>query len=293
MKSSFDFESSGIYEIAFKIGSRNYFYIGQSSNIHKRFQAHISDLKRGKHHNSALQRGWDEDSSCFKFTIVYEAHQHLTALDRQITLFRKEVELITVRGTEAANILDGNLVLTEEAKSEIITLSSNALRVMTAIRRGLQRNKEQLGAIILDLGILQRIYFKSTNVSVSEKNVLSWINKAPRSPLDYMPKINRNSPHFGPLYHALSNIQSQIEKLGRERKFIDDFIQNTTLRIKKYDVCSPKDLKLFLDIIEKYKQTPLRVNNSPREIKIDGKITVNQELQVFFDESALRLLSGK
>jgi hypothetical protein len=108
-----------------------------------------------------------------------------------------------------------------------------------------------------------------------------------------MPKINRNSPHFGPLYHALSNIQSQIENLGRERKFIDDFIQNTTLRIKKYDVCSPKDLKLFLDIIEKYKQTPLRVNNSPREIKIDGKITVNQELQVFFDESALRLLSGK
>src|SRR5574343_351783 len=34
------------------------FYVGSSRNVKKRFQGHIAQLQRGKHHNSELQSLW-------------------------------------------------------------------------------------------------------------------------------------------------------------------------------------------------------------------------------------------
>lgn len=44
------------------------FYVGSSSNIKRRFQRHISNLKHGKHHNSELQSLWEKTRG-FSLTI--------------------------------------------------------------------------------------------------------------------------------------------------------------------------------------------------------------------------------
>lgn len=47
----------GVYRI--QIGERNFYY-GSSVNIVARRQAHLSDLKAGRHHNRWMQRAWDK-----------------------------------------------------------------------------------------------------------------------------------------------------------------------------------------------------------------------------------------
>lgn len=48
-------------------------YIGQSSDIKKRFAQHRSDLRGGRHVNSALQRAWEKyGEEAFVFSVVEE-----------------------------------------------------------------------------------------------------------------------------------------------------------------------------------------------------------------------------
>ena len=48
---------SGIYKIVLQSGQ---FYVGSALNIHRRFQRHVSYLRRGKHANPKLQAAWQE-----------------------------------------------------------------------------------------------------------------------------------------------------------------------------------------------------------------------------------------
>lgn len=59
----------GIYKII--CSGNNKVYIGQSTNIHRRYKSHITDLKANKHHNPKLQYAFNkygEDS--FRFEII-------------------------------------------------------------------------------------------------------------------------------------------------------------------------------------------------------------------------------
>jgi len=61
----------GIYQIRNNINGK--IYIGQSSNVEQRWYAHKSDLRRGKHRNSYLQRSWDKyGENNFVFEIIEE-----------------------------------------------------------------------------------------------------------------------------------------------------------------------------------------------------------------------------
>jgi len=60
---------SGIYRIVNKTNGK--YYVGSSSDIHKRWKYHKEDLTRGNHHSPYLQRSWNkhgEDN--FDFVIV-------------------------------------------------------------------------------------------------------------------------------------------------------------------------------------------------------------------------------
>lgn len=62
---------SGIYCIENETNGRA--YIGQSSDIKKRWTQHKSDLRAGRHDNKHLQRAWDKyGEDCFLFSIVEE-----------------------------------------------------------------------------------------------------------------------------------------------------------------------------------------------------------------------------
>jgi group I intron endonuclease len=64
----------GIYRI--KNLRNNKCYYGSSKNIEKRFKTHLSQLKKGNHHNIHLQRSWDKyGENYFVFEVVEECNE--------------------------------------------------------------------------------------------------------------------------------------------------------------------------------------------------------------------------
>lgn len=64
----------GIYKIENKINKK--VYIGQSVDIHKRWNAHRSELTRGVHYNDYLQRSWNKyGSDNFEFSVIEECKE--------------------------------------------------------------------------------------------------------------------------------------------------------------------------------------------------------------------------
>ena len=65
----------GIYKIQSK--TSNNCYIGSSINIKKRWDRHLYDLRRNKHHSIILQRAWDKyGEKDFEFSILEECTEH-------------------------------------------------------------------------------------------------------------------------------------------------------------------------------------------------------------------------
>jgi len=61
---------SGIYKIQSQTKPSRY-YIGSAVNIHKRWQYHLQDLKRDKHHSKKLQRHFNKyGESDIQFSII-------------------------------------------------------------------------------------------------------------------------------------------------------------------------------------------------------------------------------
>lgn len=72
---------SGIYKI---VCYNNKFYIGSSINIDKRIKDHIRSLNKNKHHNSHLQRAWNEyGENNFKFEVIETIHDISRLLIRE------------------------------------------------------------------------------------------------------------------------------------------------------------------------------------------------------------------
>lgn len=70
---------SGVYEIVSPNGRR---YIGQSTNIARRFAVHRCLLRKGNHHSRALQADWNAlGESAFKIEITPANLSDLTAIE--------------------------------------------------------------------------------------------------------------------------------------------------------------------------------------------------------------------
>lgn len=60
---------SGIYEIVNTVNGKR--YVGSAASIKRRWQDHVSYLKRGAHHNVPLQRAWDRyGDTAFEFRVI-------------------------------------------------------------------------------------------------------------------------------------------------------------------------------------------------------------------------------
>jgi group I intron endonuclease len=76
---------SVIYIIENQIDGK--FYLGSSCEHEKRKKRHISDLRKGKHHNIYLQRSYDKHGeSNFIFKIIKEIPSHLQFIEEQLLL---------------------------------------------------------------------------------------------------------------------------------------------------------------------------------------------------------------
>lgn len=79
----------GIYVIRNVISGRC--YVGSSFNIERRFNAHRSLLKHGKHHSPSLQRAWDKyGSTAFEFGIL----EIVDGIDGLLAAEQKHIELL-------------------------------------------------------------------------------------------------------------------------------------------------------------------------------------------------------
>lgn len=91
---------SGIYEILNTVNGKR--YVGQTSNLSKRWGEHRSALKRGRHENSRLQRSWDKyGENAFEFVVlIYCSIEDLTHQEQYFfDVARPEYNLAPAAGT--------------------------------------------------------------------------------------------------------------------------------------------------------------------------------------------------
>lgn len=73
---------SGIYKITCSISGK--VYIGSSLDCEKRFHQHVNHLRKGKHHNSYLQRAWDKyGKNHFKFEVIERVGEKQKLIERE------------------------------------------------------------------------------------------------------------------------------------------------------------------------------------------------------------------
>lgn len=106
----------GVYFIVNKINNK--FYVGHSTNIHKRFLSHKSYLRRNIHHCAFLQRSWNkygEDNFDFRVFKVYNT------LEESILLEQKFIDhcKILYNTSREANF-GGDLLSNHPNRTEII-----------------------------------------------------------------------------------------------------------------------------------------------------------------------------
>ena len=130
---------SGVYSI--RCLTNGLVYVGSSKNIKRRWSAHVSDLRKGKHSSSFLQRAWDKyGRDVFLFETVEVVDTHLLVEREQFWIDR----------LQAADRAHGfNLAPTAQSlRGHIHTAEARAR--MAASKRGLKyrpRSPEHLAAL--------------------------------------------------------------------------------------------------------------------------------------------------
>lgn len=74
--------ASGIYQIENQINRKC--YVGSAINVQRRWQAHLSALRRGQHGNRHLQRAFDRyGESAFEFSILEHVEDSVQLISRE------------------------------------------------------------------------------------------------------------------------------------------------------------------------------------------------------------------
>jgi hypothetical protein len=241
----------GIYEIGFLSDGDWFIYIGQSNNIKQRIQSHQRDLMNCTHHNIRMQIAWLKSSFSFSVRVLFQCPTNLSPFQQQALLFEKEVFFIESY-SNVANSIDGDLVLTADSRNELRSTCASLAAKIKDIRALKMHQKERLGNLILDVGLMDRVVFKSSNVDVNSSNVLTWWNKVPRSPLDYVPRKRVDIFGANELISSLKGLNSQLQLLSSDKKFIDEFISKILDEKVPFETCKISELRIFLNILNKH-----------------------------------------
>ena len=229
--------ATGIYQIDFKLEGTDLCYVGQSIDISNRLLAHYRYLCDGSHHNVTMLAAWYSKPSSFRTKVLYLIPKTLSPLQRQITLFEKEIYFISERGASSANKIKGDLVMTTDSSVELKSVHKEVKKILQTLREVEQYKKEKLGKLILDVGIMQRTFVAAIQrgggrrdliQEVKDSNVLTWWNKKSGygGPLDYVPFKNTNVFGCNELISKLFDLDARLKKISEDKLLLDNFIKN-------------------------------------------------------------------
>jgi hypothetical protein len=261
-------------------------------NVNKRLQTHYRELSNHEHHNESVQKAWGSNPKSFHHKILQVCPQNLTPLQKQIFLFEKELEFIYLSENTCANVIDGDLVFTADAKLEFENIIKYIKLRVKEVRSLEIYKKEKIGEVILDTGVMDRISMPRSGIEIKESNVLTWINKSRRySNFDYMPTIRRENPFYEPLVKALKTQQKRVMEIDADKKLVDEFRDSLLKHKGKYDTCDLESLNEFQTIMKKYEKSV----NVPGTIANFRKISIasypfDSCLEGILEPSILRML---
>lgn len=286
-----DANQSGIYRINFAIDDVKLSYIGQSSNITKRIQSHLKELKNQTHHNKRLQNGWLRNPNSFEIEVLYKSTDNSSALNKQIELFEKELYYIELESGTEVNSIDGDLVFTKESIDEFDAMTKEFKKVVKQIRTVENHKKEMLGKLILDLRIMDRVNKRLQYAEVKDTNVITWLNKKRYSPLDYVPQIRREVKGSKELIDAIQELNSKLKNVSIDTVFANDFKKSLFKKRRTYETCDRRKLKLFIDTMKDYQNRRFGDSDiSKYKTVSNGRISYDSSLLEIFDKSFLESL---
>ncbi len=287
-----DANFSGVYRINFNIDGDKLSYIGQSTNIAKRIQAHLKELKNGTHHNKKLQYAWLNSPNSFNVEVLHKSTEKNSQLEKQIELFENELYYIELEGGRAVNAIEGDLVFTKAAIDEFDLMNKEFKKVIREIRAVENHKKLMLGKLILDLRIMDRVNKRLQHAEVKDTNVITWLNKKRFSPLDYVPKIRYEVNGSKKLIDALQNLNTNLKNVSIDNVFTDEFKQTLFKKRSSYETCDRRKLRLYLDTIRDYLgPRSHRFDIASYKTVSNGRISYDSSLLEIFDKPFLDSLT--
>jgi hypothetical protein len=233
---------------------------------------------------------WLINPNSFSCSILYRAISNNSSLQRQIELFEKEIYYINEVGNDSVNAIDGDLVFTADSLKEFDVVTKEFKRRIKEIRNLKTYQKERLGKLILDVGIMDRVRIKP-DVDIKDTNVLTWLNKTRRSPLDYVPHIRTNIYGYFELTTALKKLQKEIQSIDIDKSFVERFKDSLFNKQSSYDTCDLKKLNLFLETLKSYPQD-IKAKEIIQNYKTlsNGNITLDSSIFELIEESVIKKL---
>lgn len=223
-----DENSPCIYAIRFRLNQNDYKYVGQTQNVYKRLKNHYRSLENNSHHNKLLQEGWIKNYKSFANYILERFSLDLNPFELQMSLRESEIDYIEnpSPGEIIANILPGNYEETKDSKEYIKNKIKIVFNFMKIDRDNIQKQKNEIGQKMIDLGIVK-------GDAVKASNVLSNINKTQRGygsmlyRLTTEADVNTFHPQFESLFCSMKDLDAKIKKISQKRSFLNNWFNGT------------------------------------------------------------------
>ncbi|MEW6418954.1 MAG: tetratricopeptide repeat protein [Nitrospirota bacterium] len=219
--------NAGIYQIRHK--PSGVLYVGQATDVRRRWREHKKQLKADNHYNKRLQKLWrSSDENDFEFEIIEKAPIGLSALQLQRWLVKEERRIYVElkRKGMAMNRVGPKIVPTTDAVKEYQKEEEERNRHddnrISAERREIKKKieelKRQLEPQSQKLYELRRKYFEQSELI---KNSTGWRRLFHGRPPGFNPeeerkKIEMLASEINRILPNVNNVQEEISRLREE-----------------------------------------------------------------------------
>mgnify|MGYP003765106825 CR=1 FL=1 len=201
-------------------------FIGQSVNVRRRVNQHFTKLKEFKHHSYPLQLTWFLNYKNLKIVLLEEVHGETEAEVAELLLLfeddyiRKSANALNIAEAELSDS-EGGLSLVD---SEFKSLKRNAAKV----RKTLSSKKNAIGELAIKIKLFESIWPRSES-PLTASNVLTWLKKRKRSPLDWVPSVQTNHDLYYPIKTSLQKLTEKIREIGADIRTVESLVAKRSL----------------------------------------------------------------